>query len=147
MRKKDKRARKRTQKYPRRKITTTTDPAERQVFYTATDTEAPLGKYQLAAGAIQHPRTGLWQVWISTNGLDINHISAHHNKVAADAALATFQQFAQTDAIYDPDKCTALFAQLAKGGDAEPEPLPDATVRAIGRNIVHMVINLQEPRT
>jgi hypothetical protein len=143
MRKHDKRANKRTKYQPRNRIITTTDKGEREKFYAATDVTAPLGKYQLAAGTIQHPRTGLWQVWVSTNGLDLNYISAHRDKARAEAAVDTFKQFAQTDAIYDPEKVTALYTQLIAAGDAEPEPLPEATVRAIGHDILHMVIDLK----
>ncbi len=146
MKKNNKRDQKRPPKYqPRNKIVTTTDPGERTTFYEQTDADAPLGKYQLAAGAIQHPRTRLWQMWVSTNGLDLNYLCAHRDKTKAEEAVEAFKRFASTGDIYDPEKVTVLYEQFIKAGDAEPEPLPDATVKQIGREILHMVINMKEP--
>jgi hypothetical protein len=138
MRKNEKKAK--HKKYRKRKVITTTNPAEREHFYKLTDEEAPLGPHQLAAGSIQNPRNGLWQVWMSTNGLDLNHISAHREPDRAAADVKQIQEAAARGNLYDVDKVTALFSQLAAGGDREPEPLPDETVRAIGRDILHHVI-------
>ncbi len=139
MRKNEKKTQRRS-KYPKRKVITTTDAAEREHFYKLTDEEAPLGPHQLAAGAIQNPRNGLWQVWMSTNGLDLNHISAHREPDRAADDVKQIQEAAARGDLYDADKVTALFSRLAAGGDREPEPLPDETVRAIGRDILHHVI-------
>ena len=84
-------------------------------------------------------------MWVSTNGLDLNYLCAHRDKTKAEEAVEAFKRFASTGDIYDPEKVAVLYEQLIKAGDAEPEPLPDATVKQIGREILHMVINMKEP--
>jgi hypothetical protein len=143
MKKSDKKTRR--SKYPKRRVITTTNPDERERFYRETDQEAPLGRHQIAAGTIQNPRNGLWQVWMSTNGLDLNYISAHKGPDQAAADVDQIKEAAARGDLYDEHKVLALVTRLAAGGDGKPQPLPEETVRAIGRDILHNIIEQREP--
>jgi hypothetical protein len=132
-------------KYPKRKVFSTSDPATRKKFYKETDAVAPLGPYQIAAGTVQNPRTSLWQVWISTNGLDINHLSAHKEQGSASASVERIKEAGARGDLFDTDRVMALWEEIIAGGDAEPEDLPEEIVSHIARTILHRVIDLKEP--
>lgn len=134
---------KKRKKYPYQgHVTTTRDSQARQAFYGATDDQAPLsGRGQLAAGRVQHPDTGMYQVWLSTNGLDVTHLAAHRDQARADVALEELKAFLRTPAVYDSDKCAALFEKLQQDSDDEPQPLPDTIVHQITRGILRRVVD------
>jgi len=132
-------------KYPKRKVFSTSDPATRKKFYQETDASAPLGPYQIAAGTVQNPLTSLWQVWVSTNGLDMNHLSAHKEKGAAEANVERIKEAGARGDLFGTDKVTTLWREIRAGGDAEPEDLPEDIVRGIARTILHRVIDLKVP--
>ncbi len=131
----------RTGKYPKHQVRATSDPQETREFYRKTDDQAPLSGSQLAAGLIQHPGTGLQQLWLSTNGLDVTSLAAFRDQARANLALEDLKAFLRTPGVYDGDACAACFARLRADGDAEPEPLPDDQVREIGRGILRRVVD------
>ena len=133
--------RKKQKKYPKRRVITTRDPQESQAFYAATDDQAPLSDRQLAAGHIQHPDTGCYQIWVSTNGLDVTCLAAYREQARADAALEELKAFLGTPDVYDTEKCAALFGKLQQAGDGEPLALPDDLVRQVTRQILRRVVD------
>jgi hypothetical protein len=128
-------------KYAKQRVTATSNTAERAAFYQATDDQAPLQDRQLAAGTIQHPDTGYYQIWLSTNGLDVTHLATYRDQAHADAALEQLKAFLRTTDAYDADKCAVFFAQLKAESDGEPQALPDEIVRQIGRGILRRVVD------
>ena len=128
-------------KYPKQQVTATRNPDERAAFYRATDDQAPLPPRQLAAGLVQHPDTGLHQIWLSTNGLDITCLAVYRDPDRADVALEELKAFLRTVNVYDTDKCTEVFRKLQEAGDGEPHQLPDDVVRQIGRAILRRVVD------
>jgi hypothetical protein len=135
-----KRKRRGSGKYPKRPVIGTRDPATREAFYAKTDQEAPLGPRQLAAGSIQHPDTGLWQVWLSTNGLDFTQLAAFKEAGKAANAVTIIQREAQAGNLYDQELVEALYEFLAEESDGEALPLPEDLIRKLARDIVHRVI-------
>ena len=128
-------------KYPKRQVITMNDPGKSQEFYHATDVDAPLGLRQYAAGVIQHPVTKLYQVWLSTNGLDVTCLSAHHDVMRAEADKQEVKALISSGDFYDGEKITALFEKVKQGSDEEPSALPDALVREITRAILRAVVD------
>jgi len=118
------------------------DPQKQMQLFAEADKRATLGKYQLAIGSWQHPRTGLWQVWMSTAGSDISWLAAFRNKTQAEEAVETCKQFFTTDAIYDPEKVRTFFQQLAESQDAEPQTASAAEVATITKQIREMVFDI-----
>lgn len=129
-------------KYRGRKVLTTRDPQKTSKFYVATDAEAPLAHNQFVVGTAQHPDTRLFQIWLSTNGLDVTCLAACASEQLADELKAKLQAFLKTLGVYDPDACTTFFGELrAEAGGAEPQPFPDDLVHQIGRQILRMVVD------
>src|SRR5262249_21183282 len=89
-------------KYPKQPVITSRDSLEREVFYQATDSEAPLGPSQIAAGYVQHPDTGLWELWISTNGLDITPLAAFKQLEKATGAIEILQEEGRRGGLSEP---------------------------------------------
>jgi hypothetical protein len=127
-------------KYPKRQVTYTRDQATREAFYQETDREAPLGRYQIAAGTIQHPDTGLWQVWLSTNGLDFTPLAAFRDPGKAANAVDIIKQEGQAGNLYNQGIVEALYEFLAKQSDGKALPLPEELIRKLARDIQHGVI-------
>ena len=129
----------RGRKYPKRPIITTTDPKKSEAFYDITDADAPLEPGHYATGVIQHPTTKLYQVWLSTNGLDVTCLSAHQNAKQAEADKEAVKTLIKGGDIYDDEKLTTLFQKLKQGSEEVPQPLPDDLVRQITREILRTV--------
>jgi len=72
----------------------------------------PLGLRQYAAGVIEHPVTKLYQVWLSTNGLDVTCFSAHHDVMRAEADKQEVKALISSGDFYDGEKITALFEKV-----------------------------------
>jgi hypothetical protein len=128
-------------KYPKRQVTTTTDPITSEAFYAATDVDAPLDPRLYAAGVIRHPTTGFYQVWLSTNGLDIISISAHRDASRAEADKQEVKELIHSGDIYEEEKVTTLLQKLKGGSGEEPVALPDDLVRKITREILRAVVD------
>jgi len=118
------------------------DPVEREALYQATDKNAPLGRYQIAAGAIQHPDTGLWQVWLSTNGLDFSQLAAFSEESKALNAVSLIKLEAQSGTFYDEELVIDFYLFLREQSDRKALPLPDNLIRKLGRDIIHKVIEM-----
>lgn len=103
----------------------------KQAFYERTDPTAPLAPLEFVVGLIQHPHTALFQVWISTNGLDIISISARQRIMDADADIQAIKAVLSSQAIYEESKLTELFTRLEAKSDEKPQPLPDDLVKRI----------------
>ncbi len=115
------------------------NPEKLMQLYEEADKHAVLGKYQLAAGVWQHPKTKLWQVWMSTAGSDISWLCAYRDQARANQAVEAYKQFCSTEAVYDPDKCAAFFQSLKESEDAEPENASGAEIANITKHIREMV--------
>jgi hypothetical protein len=126
-------------KYPKHKIITTSSAETSQAFYSKTDADAPLEPGHYAAGVIQHPITKLYQVWLSTNGLDVTCLSAHRNLKQAEEDKEAVKALIKSGDLYNDEKLTALFQMLKRGSEEEPLPLPDDLVRQITREILRAV--------
>lgn len=131
----------RDSKYPKRQVITTNDPAMSEAFYKKTDADAPLGPRLYAAGVIQHPTTKLHQVWLSTNGLDVICLSAHHDARRADADGQEVKALISSGDLYNGEKLATLLQKLRQGSDEEPCALPDELVRRITRKILQAVVD------
>jgi hypothetical protein len=143
-RKNEKKQRKKTHKrsIPMRLTNVKGNPQKIMELFTEADKHAVLGEYQLAAGTWQHPKTGLWQVWMSTAGSDISWLSAYQDKARAEQDVQAYKQFCSTSAIYDPDKCEAFFRQLAESSEAEPEQMDAVEIANITKQIREMVFDI-----
>jgi hypothetical protein len=131
----------RSAKYPARQVMTTSNRNVIEAFYRKTDGEASLDPGQCAVGVVQHPATGLYQTWLSTNGLDIVCLSAHRRLMRAEVVQGELKIFLQSGDLYQEDKAAAFFAQLQEESDEEPRPLPDDLVRFIARSIMRALID------
>lgn len=136
-----------TKKYPSRPAIATRDAAAYNQWQQATATEAPLGSRQFAAGWVQHPHTGLYQTWLSTNGLDVTCISAHRSMIQAEAGVRALKTLITSGGFYDDEKTATLIAQLKRESDEEPRALPDDLVRLICREILHTLVDQPQQTT
>ena len=90
-----------------------------------------MDKCHIAAGVVQHPDTGVWQTWISLDGTEITLISSHYDQQVAENVVADLKTAAQMGAVDTPADVARRFVELHAPGDLEPQPLPQATMRAI----------------
>jgi len=119
-------------------VITTRNARLKQSFYQRTDPTAPLTVRQFVVGMVQHPNTSLFQVLVSTNGLDIISVSARRRIIDAEADIQAVKAILGSQDIYDERKVEAFFSQLAAESDEEPHPLPDELARQICREIVRV---------
>lgn len=135
------------QKYTPRPVITTRDTRVCERWQQSVEDEAPLDPRQFAAGWVQHPQTKLYQVWLSTNGLDVICISAHWDKIQAEADVRAIKLLIISGDLYDEEKTTTLIAQLKQGSSEEPRALPDDLVRRICRAVLRAVVDHPQPDT
>ncbi len=128
-------------KYAPRQVIATKNQNVIEAFYQATGADAPLAPPQCALGIIQHPATDLYQVWLSTNGLDVICVSAHRRMMRADMVQQELERFLQSEDWYQKEKAAAFFAQLQEESDEDPRQLPDDLVRAITRGILRSLVD------
>jgi hypothetical protein len=126
-------------------VLTTRNAQVKQAFYRRTDPTAPLAPRQFVVGLVQHPHTGLFQVWISTNGLDIISVSAHRRIMDAETDVKAIKAVLGSQDIYNERKVAALIQQLATQSDEPPCPLPDDLVRQMCRAILRTVVHQPPP--
>lgn len=115
---------------------TTKNSQVKQAFDQRTDPTAPLAPNQFVVGLIQHPQTGLFQVWLSTNGLDITNLSAHRRIMDAEMDLQMMKDALGSQDFYDTQKLEALLQQLKEESDEQPQPFPESLVKQICQGIV-----------
>jgi|SRR5579859_7192087 len=127
-------------KYPKRPVITTRNRNLSQALYQATDAVALLEPGQIAVGTIQHPDTSLWQVWLSTNGLDFTQLAAFRELEKARDAVTILKTEEEKGALVDPRLMAALFQFLEQQSDGDVLPLPEDVVRKLARDIIHKVI-------
>ena len=123
-------------KSPEHQVITIHDAATSQAFFDATDAHAPLAPRLFAVGVIEHPTTKLYQVWLSTNGLDVTCVSARYAEQQAEADAQAVETLISSGDLYDDEKLAMLFHHLKQESDEEPSPLPDELVRDITQEIV-----------
>ncbi len=128
-------------KYPQRPVITPANTQEYEEWYRAADSSAPLKPLQFAAGVIQHPDTGFYQCWISTNGLDVTCVSANYQKESAEANLRALKSLISSGDLYNEEKTASMFKKLEQNSDEKPRPLPDDLVREITRAILRAVVD------
>lgn len=92
-------------------------------------------------GLVQHPNTSLFQVWISTNGLDIINVSARRRIIDAETNVQAIKAILGSQDIYDECKMEALFSQLDAGADEPPRLLPEQVIQQICQAIRRAVIH------
>ena len=129
------------------RLTNAHNEADRNQLFDLAERRATLGKYQLAAGTWQHPRTGLWQVWMSSYGSDINWISAHRAPDRAELDVDAIKAAGQRGDFSDEEKVVALFDRLIAGGDGEPEDVDAAAIATITASISGRVFEAQQPES
>ncbi len=103
----------------KRPTVTTTKKAStkfRQWEQGDTSGTATLADNEMAAGFLQHPETGLYQTWISTNGLDVNFVSVHQDQQGALDALALFAREVTAG------RAAGAAQAMSAGGQADVEP-------------------------
>jgi len=127
-------------------VPTTMNRAENVHLLEGSGREPTRRNIQFALGTEQHPSTQLWQVWISRNGTDIQVVSAHREREAADATIAEIKRVAALGDLFDEEKVLSILDRLYKAGDGEPEPLSSETIRAICRNIEAAVWKQEQER-
>jgi hypothetical protein len=120
-------------------VLTTRNAQVKRAFYRRTDPTAPLAPRQFVVGLVQHPHTGLFQVWISTNGLDIISVSAHRRIMDAETDVQAMKAVLGSQDIYNERKVDALFARLAAETDEEPRALPERVVQQLCQAIAARV--------
>ena len=108
--------------------------------------EPPGHTVHLALGVEQHPTTQLWQVWISRTGTDIQVVSAHREREAADAAIAEIKRLVAPGELFDEEQVVGTVARLRATGDGEPQPLSPETLRTICRTIEATVWKQEQER-
>ena len=94
-----------------------------------------MDKCHIAGGVVQHPDTGIWQTWMSLDGTEITLISSHYDQQVAEDVVADLKTAAQMGAVDTPADVARRFAELHAPGDREPQPLPQATMRAIATRV------------
>jgi hypothetical protein len=132
---------KRGRKYPLRPVTTPTNLREFEEWYRAADSHASLEPLQFAAGVLEHPDTGFYQCWLSTNGLDVICVSANYQKETAEANLKLLKSLISSGDLYNEGKTAAVFEKLEQNSDEKPRPFPDDLVHEITRAILRAVVD------
>ena len=133
---------KRTKKYPQRRVLTNPDHDQEQAFYAATDHQAPLQGRQCIAGTVEYP-PGTWQVWYSTNGLDVNLAAAASTEQEAEALRSALKGLLRGSLAYSDEELAARIKQLEVSGNVKPQPLPDSIMRQSGRAIQHEIAMME----
>ena len=77
----------------------------------------------------------VWQVWIARTGTDIQVVSAHHEREAANATIAEIKRVAALGELFDEAEVVCIVARLREAGEGEPEPLSCETIRTVYRTI------------
>ena len=106
-----------------------------QIEWERARTQQRMDKCHIAAGVVQHPDTGVWQTWISLDGTEITLISSHYDQHVAEDVVADLKTAAQMGAVDTPADVARRFVELHAPGDQEPQPLPQATMRAIATGV------------
>jgi chorismate mutase len=107
----------------------------------------PTGRtLHLVLGVEQHPSTRLWQVWISRTGTDIQVVSAHRERQAAEATVVEIKRVAALGELFDEEKGVGTLKRLREAGDGEPEPLSHETIHTIYRTIEAAVWKQEQER-
>lgn len=120
-------------------VVTTNDPALQAELYRQTNQDALLSLRQTVAGIAQHPDTGLYQTWISTNGFDVTSISAHLRAERAEQDLQAVKSILGSQDYYDANRIEALLVKLSEESNSQPQPFPNELVRGITQDILRMV--------
>ena len=123
-----------------------TNRAENVHLIEGAETEPPGRTLHFVLGVEQHPTTRLWQVWISRTGTDIQVVSAHHEREAANATIAEIKRIAAQGELFDEEQVVGIGARLREAGDGEPEPLSPETLRTIYRTIEATVWKQEQER-
>jgi hypothetical protein len=75
----------------------------------------------VVAGIVEHPKTGLWQIWMMQDGPCV-YFGAYHDPAAAQAGLEEIITLARKGAT--ADDISTLYHRLMTQGDGEPQQLP-----------------------
>jgi len=81
----------------------------------------PQGLGNVVAGIVEHPKTGLWQIWMMQDGPCV-YFGAYHDPAAAQAGLEEIITLARKGAT--AADISTLYHQLMTQGDGEPQQLP-----------------------
>jgi chorismate mutase len=127
-------------------VPTATNRVEKVHLLEGAETEPTGRTLHLVLGVEQHPSTQLWQVWISRTGTDLQVVSAHREREAADATIAEIKRIAALGELFDEEKVVGIVARLHEAGDGEPEPLSREMIRTIYRTIEATVWKQEQER-
>jgi hypothetical protein len=89
---------------------------------------------QYGAGGALNEETGLWQLWVTTDGYHINWVAAYREQAHIDAAMQELKQVGATGDLFNVEKLRATLDRLYEGREADPVAMPEA-VQAIRRNL------------
>ena len=137
--KRKKRARRRTVKMQLK--TVKGDPEAMDRLYAEADTVSILAAHQIVTGTWQHPRSGLWQVWVSTTGSEVTWIGAYRDPERAKSAAVTLEAAYRRGDFASLDQALSVLEQIAKEGDALPEDMSVREIAAITGHIRQMVLS------
>ena len=70
-----------------------------------------------------------------STGTDIQVVSAHHEREAADATIAEVKPMAALGELFDEAEVVCIVACLREAGEGEPEPLSRETIGPIYHTI------------
>lgn len=116
------------------------DPAAIDRLYAEADKHAILAAHQIVTGTWQHPRTGLWQVWISTTGIDVTWIGAYRDMARATRAARALEAAWQRGEFFRFDQAQRILEQIVTEGDALPEGMSAREITAITGQIRKIVL-------
>ncbi|HEU5378826.1 MAG TPA: hypothetical protein VFV38_25665 [Ktedonobacteraceae bacterium] len=85
---------------------------------------------EFASGVALHPETGLYQLWLSTNGFDVIMLNAKRDYRCAQADQYALQQVLGAGP-YQEERVAAFLARLTEEPDEAPRMFPDEVVRQI----------------
>jgi hypothetical protein len=80
--------------------------------------------FQYVLGGWQHPETGLWQLWVTFDGENINWVAAYQNEDRIQEAKEKARQFISAGEQWNRQKAFALLNSLYEEREAEPQPMP-----------------------
>lgn len=85
----------------------------------------------IATGAIQHPNTGLWQVWISLYGTDLTQWAAFETESQALHWMRKIGGAYSSNTFQTSEQVADLIQAASDAGGHDTLPLPDDLVREI----------------
>jgi hypothetical protein len=90
---------------------------------------------ELAVGVECHPKTGLHQVWCSSDGSDVNWVAAYQHADVAWLTVHEIERAAFNGRLPNRERAGQYFEELYQRGDGKPMPVSEETINRIGERI------------